>query len=265
MKLTLPVTVLGALISLAASDHLAAQSCGTSTMIKTLTGSSCSSSKKPVVKRSVKISSTSVKPKGYSNPRPVQSAPPKYEVKMKKGRKKAESKPAPTANPGLVSKPGPNPYYKQPGYHRPAPSHHVPSHHYQPVSYQPQISYDVDPTSELSTNEIQFRKNSTELVGSHSYQYLYNLANALKSPGLEKSRFVIEGHASAEGSDVTNQILSQSRANAIFDFLVGMGVHPSRLLSVGHGEYQARYASNAPEYLRATDRRVMVFKLAEMN
>lgn len=260
MKLTLPVTVLGALISFAASDQLAAQSYGTTAMIKALTGSSCSSSKKPVVKRSVNISSTSVKPKGYSNPRPVQSAPPKYEVKMKKGREKAESRPAPTSNPGLVSKPAPNPYYKQPNYHRP-----VPSHQYQPVSYQPQISYDVDPTSQLSTNEIQFRKNSTELMGSHSYQYLYNLANALKSPGLEKSRFVIEGHASAEGSDVSNQILSQSRANAIFDFLVGMGVNPSRLLSVGHGEYQARYASNAPEYLRATDRRVMVFKLAEMN
>ena len=124
------------------------------------------------------------------------------------------------------------------------------------------LSYHVDSSCQLCTSQIQFRKNSTEFADRQSYDYLQNLAYALSSPELRHQRFVIEGHASAEGSSITNLTLSQRRANRIFDFLVSYGVHPSRLMSVGHGETQAQHASYAPEYLRAQDRRVMVFKMA---
>ena len=129
-------------------------------------------------------------------------------------------------------------------------------------SHSGEFSYHVDHECQLCTNDIKFLKNSTLLADESSLRFLHNLAYALQDPALANQRFVVEGHASSEGSYSTNQILSQRRANAIFDFLVNRGVHPSRLLSVGHGEAQARYSSRSPEYLRAKDRRVMVFKLS---
>ncbi len=124
------------------------------------------------------------------------------------------------------------------------------------------LSYKVDTSSQLSTSSVQFRKGSTEIADSASFQYLQNLAYALQDPALMGFNFVVEGHASADGSDYSNMILSQRRANAIFDYLVSRGVAPHRLLSVGHGENFARFRSGDPEYLRAQDRKVVVFKLA---
>ena len=124
------------------------------------------------------------------------------------------------------------------------------------------LAYNVDAGCQLCTSQIQFRKNSIELADVQSYNYLQNLAIALQSAELRHQRFVIEGHASAEGSYSTNLTLSQRRANAIFDFLVSRGVCSSRLMSVGHGESRAQYSSSSPEYLRAKDRKVIIFKMA---
>ncbi len=124
------------------------------------------------------------------------------------------------------------------------------------------LSYQVDASSQLSTNEVNFLKNSTGLADGEDNVFLYNLAAALNSPELIDFKFVIEGHASAEGSAAANQNLSQLRANAIFDFLVNQGVAASRLLAVGHGEQQAVYQPTDPDYLRAKDRRVIIYKLA---
>jgi outer membrane protein OmpA-like peptidoglycan-associated protein len=101
------------------------------------------------------------------------------------------------------------------------------------------------------------------LADEYSYQYLQNLASALQDPTLTAHRFVVEGHASADGSEYANLLLSQRRSNAIFDFLTSQGVSPEHLLAVGHGETQARFRSGDPEYLLAQDRQVVVFKLAD--
>ena len=132
-----------------------------------------------------------------------------------------------------------------------------------PAAPSGQLTYRVDSSSQLSTNTVKFLKGSTELADSASYDYLISLASALQSPELAAHRFVVEGHASAEGSDYANLLLSQRRSNAIFDFLLSRGVSPQRLLAVGHGESHARFADYEPEYLRAQDRQVVVFKLAE--
>lgn len=125
-----------------------------------------------------------------------------------------------------------------------------------------EISYQVDTSSRLATNTVKFQKGSTNLADEVSYRYLLTLSEALNSPELGGSQFVVEGHASADGSSTANLILSQQRANAIYDFLVSRGVSPDRLLAVGHGESQARFADYEPEYLLAQDRQVIVFKLA---
>jgi outer membrane protein OmpA-like peptidoglycan-associated protein len=126
-----------------------------------------------------------------------------------------------------------------------------------------EISYKVDANSQLSTNAVKFLKGSIELADQASYQYLVNLSAALQAPELAPFRFVVEGHASAEGADYANFLLSQRRANAIFGFLTSRGVSPQRLLAVGHGETYARFGEQEPDYLRAEDRQVVVFKLAE--
>lgn len=126
-----------------------------------------------------------------------------------------------------------------------------------------EIRYRVDASSRLSTDTVKFVKGGIELADQSSYDYLLALSEALRSDELIGERFVVEGHASAEGSDHANLVLSQRRANAIFDFLASRGVATDRLLAVGHGESQARFAEHEPEFLRAQDRQVIVFKLAE--
>jgi len=181
-------------------------------------------------------------------------------VRIKDGRPQAESNPshhgggAPAQN--LSSNGGGSSY--------PGTSHgHAPVAGGSSYPTAPSIAYRVDSTSQLSTNSVKFRKGSTELADAGSYYYLQNLAAALRDPSLSGDRFVVEGHASAEGSETSNLILSQQRANSIFDFMISQGVQPERLLSIGHGEFHAQYSPADPEYLRAQDRQVMVFKLAE--
>ena len=150
-----------------------------------------------------------------------------------------------------------------PDYPAPAPTYKNAPRFGAGSDYPNEISYQVDPSSELSTHEVRFLRGSAELADESSVTFLLNLAAALNSPELNEDNFVVEGHASAEGAADFNQELSQHRANAVFEFLVSEGVNPNRLLSVGHGESMARHPANAPEHLRAEDRRVVIFKLAQ--
>ena len=127
-----------------------------------------------------------------------------------------------------------------------------------------EMSYSVDPSSELK-GEIRFLKGKTDIADSESIQFINQLAEAINHPKLNGFKFVIEGHASAEGSAEGNQRLSQRRANAIFDILTspGYGVHPHRLLPVGFGESEARFPPTAGEIALAQDRRVLIFKLED--
>ncbi|MGD9995167.1 MAG: OmpA family protein, partial [Salinivirgaceae bacterium] len=50
------------------------------------------------------------------------------------------------------------------------------------------------------------------------------------------SEIEISGHTDSEGSDATNEKLSQSRAQAVVDYLVGKGVSNEKLRAVGYGE-----------------------------
>ena len=65
----------------------------------------------------------------------------------------------------------------------------------------------------------------------------------------------IEGHTDATGPEAYNQGLSQRRAQAVTNYLVGRGVASSRLQAVGRGEGEP-VASNATREGRALNRRV---------
>lgn len=213
-------------------------------MISVLRGNTSATSSAPTVtNRTTKVAPT-VMPKGYEVYRMKQgreraegvSSPPLHTARMKDGRPMAsgESAPSPGASP------------------RPTPS-----------APPANLSYRVETQSQLATSSVRFRKGSTEIADAASFQYLQNLATALQDPSLLAHRFVVEGHASADGSDYSNLLLSQRRANAIFDYLMTQGVSHDRLLAVGHGESQARFRPGDPEYLLAQDRQVVVFKLAD--
>lgn len=228
-----------------------------SKMITVLKGTSNSSSSPSLSSRTTKID-PKVMPKGYET------------FRMKQGREKPEGVPSPPAYITRVKDGRPLPSGEatapplsstRPSTPRP-PSSSTPKASY-PAAPPANLSYQVDSSSQLATSAVRFRKGSTELADEYSYQYLHNLASALQDSSLAGNRFVVEGHASADGSEYANLLLSQRRSNAIFDFLLSQGVSPDRLLAVGHGESQARFRSSDPEYLLAQDRQVVVFKLAD--
>lgn len=71
------------------------------------------------------------------------------------------------------------------------------------------------------------------------------------------TRLVVEGHTDSEGSDEANFELSQDRAEAVVDYLIGQGIDEARLTAVGFGESRP-IDSNANEEGRARNRRVTI-------
>lgn len=65
----------------------------------------------------------------------------------------------------------------------------------------------------------------------------------------------VVGHADSTGSEETNQTLSEARAQAVTDYLVGVGVESDRLQVIGRGESEPA-ADNNTESGRAENRRV---------
>lgn len=126
---------------------------------------------------------------------------------------------------------------------------------------QQTLNYTVDSESKVSRDNIFFRKGSADFADDASVNVVVTLATALKHPELKGLQFVIEGHASAEGDAVSNQFLSQLRAEQIVSVLTSLGVDNQCLIPVGFGESQARFPDSSPEQLLKQDRRVLIFRL----
>jgi len=73
----------------------------------------------------------------------------------------------------------------------------------------------------------------------------------------EDTHILLEGHTDATGSDEYNLKLSRRRAQAVSDYLAGIGVGPSRFTITGYGEAQP-VADNDTAYGRQQNRRVEV-------
>jgi outer membrane protein OmpA-like peptidoglycan-associated protein len=119
------------------------------------------------------------------------------------------------------------------------------------------VSYEVDPDSAVILEDILFAQGSTDFADAYSYDLVGDLAESMNTSEIANERFVIEGHASAEGDYNANLQLSQERAERIARDLVAMGVAPERVVPVGYGEAEARYPDTSPEEERGLDRRVM--------
>ncbi len=73
----------------------------------------------------------------------------------------------------------------------------------------------------------------------------------------EKTIIVSAGHTDSQGSDESNQLLSERRANAVAGYLLQKGVVEARIETIGFGEKQP-LADNGTTEGRALNRRVEI-------
>jgi OOP family OmpA-OmpF porin len=107
---------------------------------------------------------------------------------------------------------------------------------------------------------ITFETESSTL-SADSKRILSNLAIALNSAQLAQFRFNIEGHADARGTGERNMRLSQERAQAVREHLVGqLRVAPARLVALGKGDTEQL---NKEHPAAAENRRVRIVTLTE--
>ncbi len=71
------------------------------------------------------------------------------------------------------------------------------------------------------------------------------------------AKFSVEGHTDSSGGAKTNQKLSESRANAVRDFLIAEGIGADRLTATGYGEDRP-IANNKTSKGRKENRRVEI-------
>lgn len=72
-----------------------------------------------------------------------------------------------------------------------------------------------------------------------------------------KASFTIEGYTDSVGTEKSNQLLSERRANAVRDYLIANGINSDRLSAVGYGESNP-IDTNKTRAGRANNRRVEV-------
>jgi outer membrane protein OmpA-like peptidoglycan-associated protein len=102
---------------------------------------------------------------------------------------------------------------------------------------------------------VEFDFNSSD-INQTSYPTLDTLAEALKSPDLQESKFLINGHTDSKGSDEYNEKLSQLRANSVVMYLVSQhDIDKSRFKAIGFGETALKNVSDGES---AENRRVEI-------
>jgi len=104
--------------------------------------------------------------------------------------------------------------------------------------------------------DVHFEFDSAGLTSADKLQ-LDKVATRLKSEA-PTARLSVSGHTDSVGADAYNQRLSEKRANAVTDYLVGSGIARSSVVSVrGAGESQP-VADNKTADGRALNRRTEI-------
>ena len=101
---------------------------------------------------------------------------------------------------------------------------------------------------------IQFEFNSFVLKTA-SLPILDKAVTEMKKA--PNTKFILNGHSSAEGSAAHNMSLSVDRANAVKSYFVNAGISDSNFTIVGHGDKEP-VSSNATEAGRMLNRRTEI-------
>ena len=115
----------------------------------------------------------------------------------------------------------------------------------------PVIAKEVIEKVNYAAKNVFFATGSYKLMPK-SYSSLNAVADLLKAD--ESLMIDIEGHTDSQGSDESNQVLSDNRAGAVKQYLVSKGIAESRLKSAGYGEAKP-VADNNTAAGRAKNRR----------
>lgn len=112
---------------------------------------------------------------------------------------------------------------------------------------------------------IQFNLDSDKIL-LESQPILDQVADIIIKYG-QGTRFLVEGHTDARGTDAYNLNLSKRRVTSVIKYLVSKGVPPYQLTAKGMGFTNPKYpeckpASKCPEWKNKENRRV-VFKLLD--
>ncbi|SFH05706.1 OmpA family protein [Pedobacter insulae] len=112
------------------------------------------------------------------------------------------------------------------------------------------------PVEKLNSNlaKVQFEFNSFVLKTA-SLPILDMAVTEMKK--FPDTKFILNGHSSAEGSESHNLSLSVDRANAVKSYFVNAGLNAANFKIVGHGD-KMPIASNSTEAGRILNRRTEV-------
>ncbi len=124
----------------------------------------------------------------------------------------------------------------------------------------------VLPTKEFAIDEINSHFNGIEfelnksVIRPKSYADLDKAAEIIKSFGTN-DQFIVVGATDSRGSEAYNKKLSQSRAEAVMNYLVKKGVSKGILIAEGRGKDDLKYpecnpADKCPEWKNEANRRV---------
>ncbi|MCY7291021.1 MAG: OmpA family protein [Ferruginibacter sp.] len=122
-----------------------------------------------------------------------------------------------------------------------------------PASNQgcPEIAKEVIDKINFAAKNVFFSTGSYKLLPK-SFSSLDEVVKLMNSD--ETLMIDIDGHTDAQGSDESNQVLSDNRAGAVKTYLVSKGVSETRLKSAGYGETKP-VADNTTAAGRAKNRR----------
>ncbi len=117
------------------------------------------------------------------------------------------------------------------------------------------LTYEFDLTIGVSNElDISYKTNSYELDSS-AYPNINQLLKWLNDN--KKLSIEIRGHTDNIGSASSNLLLSKNRAESVRKYLIGKGVYPSRIISMGLGETMP-IEDNGSDKGRAKNRRTEI-------
>ncbi|MFD2724882.1 OmpA family protein [Hyunsoonleella rubra] len=118
----------------------------------------------------------------------------------------------------------------------------------------PEVSAEVQKTLNEYAKTILF-DTGRSTIKSQSEEVLGDIIAILKE--YPTAKFTVEGHTDSVGSEKLNQRLSDSRANAVKEYLTSHGIDAFRLSALGYGESKP-IDSNKTRAGRANNRRVEI-------
>lgn len=117
----------------------------------------------------------------------------------------------------------------------------------------PELSQEIVQTLNEYGSKIYFPANSFEIIGKKTRDVLDQIKTLLAENPY--GNILIEGYSSSDGPETYNTTLSIKRAEAVLQYLVGLGVPENRLEVEGYGESSPIGDNSEPEG-RALNRRV---------